>query len=260
MQYVNWPQYVGLPQNKGLTTEQIRQRYMWYLNEQTILVESVVNPTSTAAAAAGGGGSIEGSIEDIITNCYKYLYIETDSADFSDWTIDGYTIFTGEPGIYDLPPGLNAIETDPDGKQALYLWSINNITDQSLTIYNPDSRNTQSYSMKQVACETSTTAIRTFKDITSPSTTFFTTLDITDDSLSPITINLNMQSATFNVIGEVSKKLTSITKQIFGDQADCVFEFKGSYRVNFTNIYVGAPTITLKAEDASGIKYQLNIT
>ena len=255
MQYFNWPQYVGLPQNKGLTTEQIRQRYMWYLNEQTILVESVANPTSTAAAAGGGA---EGSTEDITTNCYKYSYIETSNADFSDWTIDGYTIFTGEPGIYDLPPGLNAVETNPDKGQALYLWSVNNITEQSLSIYNPDIPGMQTNDMKQVACETSTTAIKSFKNITSPSTTYFTTLDITDDSI--ISINLNMKSATFDMIGEVSKKLTNKVKQIFGNQADCIFEFKGSYSITFTNIYVGALTLTLNAEDDSGIKYQLNIT
>lgn len=54
MGFLNWPAFAALPHNRGLTTEQVRQRYMWYLTEQTMIFEG--QATAGVAASTGGGG------------------------------------------------------------------------------------------------------------------------------------------------------------------------------------------------------------
>ncbi len=249
MQFINWPQYALLPQNRGLTTEQIRQRYMWYLAEQAVIVESVT--TTTSAASSGGGRSTANK------TCYKYYYIETTNPDFTGWRIDGSPIWID--GRYNPPTGLEYVEAYSKNGRALYIWFIGGEESKNLRVYNPEEDRISSVTMLGNFCETKPTATALLEGVVDPNTTFIQYL-IIESTIGSIIIDLGLESTNF-LDPNLSTLLTTKLKEIYGTQASCaVTNINSDYLFTINNIYIGEGVITyLQATDNDLNEYQAQL-
>lgn len=241
MPFLNWPEFAGLPYNKGLTTEQIRQRYMWYLTEQTTIVEGV-STTSAAAAAGGGGTQAEGP------SVFKYLFV-TSLDDFNQWRIDGVAPDpTGTENYSSVQAlGYNTYAALPAPGQSVYLWVLTPAPTKSVEVYNFDNDTITNEAMKIVGSVLQPSLSTEALEVSDPAAAYVSkiTIRINDINFSPIELPLSD--------GSFASSFNTFVQAIFGSQAAGVVSLDGTtLSFTLTNTYfvdLVANPITLTVQD-----------